>query len=105
MLRSAPCRAALSRAATSTSVCASTALVGSTSTRTSLSASRARARASRCALAAGEAAAGLVDLRVEAVGQGLEHVAGRGDVAGRSSSAASSAVSAPRVELVAQRCR
>ena len=45
--RSSPCRAARSRSATITSVCASTALVGSTSTRTSLSASRARASASR----------------------------------------------------------
>ena len=59
------------------SVCASTELVGSTSTRTSASASTARARASRWRWPPEKPRPRLVDLRVQPLGQRLEHVARR----------------------------
>ena len=97
-------RAARSRAATSSSVWASTALVGSTSTRTSGSATSTRARAIRCRCPPENPRPRLVDLLVEPVGQGVEHVLGGGDVEGghQVGVAAGMRGVGPRVELVAQ---
>ena len=97
--RGPPC----SRSAIRASVCASTALVGSSSTRTSGSASSARASTSRCRWPAGERAAALLDLGVEPVRERVEDVLRAGGRDRGLSSRVVAAAHAERVELVAQR--
>ena len=75
--------AARSRSAIRASVCASTALVGSTSTRTRRVGEQRPRQREPLPLAAGERAAALVDLAVQPVRQRVEHVVRGGGVDGR----------------------
>ena len=83
-------------------MCASTALVGSTSTSVVGVGEQRPGQREPLPLAAGERPAALLDLAVEAVGQRVEHVVGRWRPRARLEDRRVVAV-APRVELVAQR--
>ena len=96
----APGPGPVSRPAMRASVCASTALVGSTSTSVSALGEQRPGQGEALALAAGEGPAALLDLVVEPAGQRLEHVVAARDREGLEDRGV--VVVAPRVELVAQ---